>query len=273
MSIIFCIVLLFYFCECTAETLDLKCWITTWSISDAFWLDITIFIACITTSRVNSEGGIRTTTPVSAKHQTRSAKATGTAICPHSGFHVMCIGIMPHSHMQWSTWKSQDEARSTQRQVQPCTLCSAFIRSSTSVPYLVNAFLSSTWNYKLHVLFQQMCLFMAHFSHQGTLAVVNLSVISMKYFLSCKHIQMLTFPWSTFIGCYHIKTLTATYLMCVLDIAACFVDSEEMFGVSCTSNVWYYMHFKKTVLIGGPNKMSNIHLFLRNLQSQNRKTW
>ena len=123
------------------------------------------------------------------------------------------------------------------------------------------------------LLFKQMCLFMAHFSHQGTLAVVNLSVISMKYFLSCKHIQMLTFPWSTFIGCYHIKTLTATYLMCVLDIAACFVDSEEMFGVSCTSNVWYYMHFKKTVLIGGPNKMSNIHLFLRNLQSQNRKTW
>lgn len=166
---------------------DLKRWSTMWtqSVSDAFWLDIAIFNACITTSRlkrVNSEGGIRTTAPVSAKHQTRSAKATGTAICPHSGFHVMCIGIMPHSHMQWSTWKSQDEARSTQRQVQPCTLCSAFIRSSTSVPYLVNAFLSSTWNYKLHVLFQQMCLFMAHFSHQGTLAVVNLSDISLKYF-------------------------------------------------------------------------------------------
>ena len=152
-----------------------------------------------------------------------------------------------------------------------------FIRSSTSVPYLVNAFLvihlklQAPWFYFL--LFKQMCLFMAHFSHQGTLAVVNLSDFSLKYFLSCKHIQMLTFPWSTFIGCYHIKTLTATYLMCVLDIAACFVDSEEMFGVSCTSNVWYYMHFKKTVLIGGPNKMSNIHLFLRNLQSQNRKTW
>ena len=152
-------------------------------------------------------------------------------------------------------------------------------KKTRSVLHLIEVrmLLPATWNYKF-------CIFIFYSSNKcASLWLIfhtKVRLLSSIYrtfpwsiLLSCKHIQMLTFPWSTFIGCYHIKTLTATYLMCVLDIAACFVDSEEMFGVSCTSNVWYYMHFKKTVLIGGPNKMSNIHLFLRNLQSQNRKTW